>query len=87
MTGTGRLSGAPRRHKLCLVAVLLILASMLWPGYLPALRIEPYVLGLPFAYAWIVGCIVAAFIVLLVTYRADRHAAAEQPADSGNRAR
>jgi hypothetical protein len=48
---------------------------MLWPAYLPALRMEPYILGLPFAYAWIVGCIAAAFIVLLLTYRADRRTA------------
>ncbi|HSC47999.1 MAG TPA: DUF3311 domain-containing protein [Gammaproteobacteria bacterium] len=87
MTRTGRLTGAPLRHKLCLAAILSILAGMLWPGYLPALRVEPYVLGLPFAYAWIVGCIAAAFIVLLVTYRADRHAAAKQSDDSSRRAR
>ena len=86
MSGAARPSGAPLRHRLCLTAVLLILACMLWPGYLPALRVDPYVLGLPFAYAWIVGCIVAAFIVLLLTYRADRRAVTRQTGNQDPRA-
>jgi len=86
VSAAARPSGAPLRHKLCLAAILLILACMLWPGYLPALRVEPYVLGLPFAYAWIVGCIVTAFIVLLLTYRADRRAATRLTGVQGHRA-
>jgi hypothetical protein len=65
---TGR---APGRHKLLLGVVLLALAASIWPGYLPGDRIEPYVLGLPFSLVWPVVAIVAVFIALLLTFRAD----------------
>ena len=67
------MSGA-RRHKLLLAVVLLALAGSIWPGYLLDDRIEPYVLGLPFSLVWLVLCIVAVFIALLLTFRADMRA-------------
>ena len=72
MKRTGR---APLRHKLLLAVVLLALGLCIWPGYLPAARIEPYLFGLPFGLAWIVLCLAAVFAALLLTFRADMRAA------------
>lgn len=60
-----------RRHRLFLSVVVLALAASIWPGYLPASRVEPYLFGLPFALAWLVLCIAAVFLALWLTYRAD----------------
>lgn len=68
MKGTGR---APLRHRLFLGAVLLALAATIWPGYLPGARVEPYVFGLPAGLAWLVLCIAAVSVTLLLTFRAD----------------
>lgn len=65
------MSGVPRRHKLLLGTVLIALAASIWPGYLLGDRIEPYLLGLPFALVWLVASIVVVFIALLLTFRAD----------------
>ena len=70
-----RTGGVPRRHKLFLGLVLLLLGLCIWPGYLPAARIEPYLFGLPFGLAWIVLCLLAVFAVLVLTFRADMRAA------------
>lgn len=41
--------------------------ALVWPGYaLLADRIEPYVLGLPIAFAWTVGWMLASFLGLCV---------------------
>ncbi|TDJ79746.1 MAG: hypothetical protein E2O39_00385 [Planctomycetota bacterium] len=41
--------------------------ALVWPGYaLAGDRIEPFVLGLPFAFAWTIGWVLAAFLGLLV---------------------
>ena len=68
MRKTGR---APRRHRILLGIVLLALAASVWPGYLLGARIEPYLLGLPFSLVWLVLCITAVFVALLLTFRAD----------------
>ena len=45
---------------------LLLLASLIWPVYAWAgERIEPRILGLPFAFAWNVMAVVASFFALL----------------------
>ncbi|HEY1991044.1 MAG TPA: hypothetical protein VGH71_01185 [Gammaproteobacteria bacterium] len=71
MSQSGR---APRRHRLLLGIVLLALVASVWPGYLLGARISPYVLGLPFSLVWPVLCIVAVFVALLLTFRADMRA-------------
>ena len=77
-------SGAvPRRHKLFLTLVLLLLGLCIWPGYLPAARIQPYLFGLPFGLAWIVLCLLAVFAVLVLTFRADMRAE-ERGRDGGH---
>lgn len=51
-------------------------AAML--GGIPfANRVEPYVFGLPFLMAWILGCVVLTSAVMAVVYRMDRR----RPAD------
>jgi drug/metabolite transporter (DMT)-like permease len=67
-------SGAPRRHKLLLGVILLLLAATIWPGYLVGARIEPYLLGLPFSLMWLALCIAVVFVALLLTFRADMRA-------------
>lgn len=47
--------------------------ALVWPGYaLVGDRIEPFVLGLPFAFAWTVGWVLASFLGLLVYHRLAR---------------
>ena len=50
----------------CLVA----LSAVVWPVY-PAIgnRIEPFVMGLPFSLAWIVGWVAATFVALVLYER------------------
>jgi len=49
------------------VYVLLCLSMLTWPGYARfGNSIEPYVLGLPFSLAWIVGWILLTLAVLTV---------------------
>lgn len=74
-----RAGGPPLRHKLLLAVVLLALGLCIWPGYLPAARIEPYLFGLPFGLAWIVLCLVLVFAALVLTFRADMRATGEKP--------
>ncbi len=51
---------------LVLYAILCALA-LTWPGLslLGAGRAEPYVLGLPFCFAWNVGWVICTFLVLV----------------------
>lgn len=65
---------APLRHRLLLGLVLAALAATCWPLYLPGARMAPYIFGLPFALAWLVGIIVIVFLGLLATFRADMRA-------------
>jgi hypothetical protein len=67
----------PRRHKLLLGVILLMLAASIWPGYLLGARIEPYIFGLPFSLMWLVLCIAVVFVALLLTFRADMSARKE----------
>ena len=55
------------RHGLFALYTLLCLGAMTWPGYAwLGNSIEPYVLGLPFSLAWVVGWVLVTFVVLLV---------------------
>jgi hypothetical protein len=77
---SNRRTGVPLRHKLLLAVVLLALALCVWPGYLLAARIEPYIFGLPFSLAWIVLCLILVFTALALTFRADmRKALGKRP--------
>jgi hypothetical protein len=43
-----------------------------WPGLVPFARIRPFVLGLPFAMAWIAAWIAGSVVVLYLLDRVER---------------
>ena len=46
--------------------MLCCLAAIIWPGYdWLGNRIEPYVFGLPFSLAWVVGWVLLSFVALV----------------------
>jgi hypothetical protein len=57
-------------HVLFAAYCVATLLAVTWPVY-PRLgnRIEPLVLGLPYSLAWLVGWVVATFVVLVVYER------------------
>jgi len=63
------------RNGLLLLYVALCGAALVWPGYAWfGNRIEPFVLGLPFSLAWVVGWVVLTFGVLVVYHLTDGEA-------------
>ncbi len=55
------------RHGIFALHVTICVSAQIWPAYAwLGARVEPYVLGLPFALAWNVGWILAMFAGLLV---------------------
>lgn len=58
---------------LAFVAVLTITGlALVWPIYPFFASIEPYVLGFPLSFAWVVLWLVVAFVALVLLYRTDR---------------
>ncbi len=58
------------RHSLFAVYALCCVAAITWPGYAwLGNRIEPFVLGLPFSLAWIMGWVLLS-LAALVAYHA-----------------
>ena len=50
--------------------VTLCAAALTWPGYAWfGNRIEPFVLGVPFSFAWVIGWVLLTFVVLILFYR------------------
>jgi hypothetical protein len=45
--------------------------ALIWPVYPFAADLRPYVLGLPFSFAWVVGWLVVMFGALVLLYRTD----------------
>jgi len=58
----------PRARDVALGAVVVVCAlSLIWPVYeWLGGSIEPYVLGLPWSFAWVVGQVVLSFVALAV---------------------
>lgn len=54
-----------------LVTVSLAGLAVLWPVYPLADSLQPFVLGLPFSFAWIVGWLGIVFVALVLFYRMD----------------
>jgi hypothetical protein len=55
------------RHGLFGIYVAVCVTMICWPGYAwLGNSIEPYVLGLPFSLAWVVGWVLLTFLVLVV---------------------
>jgi beta-lactamase regulating signal transducer with metallopeptidase domain len=64
---------------------LAALPTVLMLGGAPfANRVEPYVFGLPFLLAWIVGCVLLTSVLLAVVRRLDRRAEQARGAARGN---
>ena len=66
--------GRPRLRDLLFgLYALICVSALIWPGYAwLGNRIEPYVLGLPFSLAWIVGWVMLSLVALVLYHRADR---------------
>jgi hypothetical protein len=45
--------------------------ALIWPIYPLAGHIRPYVLGLPFSFAWVVGWLVVMFVTLALLFRTE----------------
>jgi len=45
--------------------------ALIWPIYPFAGSIRPYVLGLPFSFAWVVGWLLVMFAALVLLYRTE----------------
>jgi hypothetical protein len=45
--------------------------AVTWPGLLPFNRVRPFVLGLPFSFAWVALWIVLGFLVFLTVDRTE----------------
>lgn len=79
--------GAARRHRIAFVAIFLTVAALLtWPLYPELARLEPFVLGMPFGFAWVVGCLIIMFAGLVWLYRADRRSGARDRTEASSRA-
>lgn len=44
---------------------VVVFLALIWPLYVPAARVRPLVLGMPFSLFWIAVLLVASFVVLL----------------------
>lgn len=64
---SGRPPAGRLRNLLFALYVVTCTAALIWPGYAwLGNRIEPWVLGLPFSLAWVVGWVLLTFCVLVV---------------------
>jgi len=54
-----------RRWRISVIGVVVAAGlALIWPVYSWADAIEPYVLGLPFSLAWVVGWLLAVFVAM-----------------------
>ncbi len=58
------------RNALFAIYVFLCAGALTWPGYAWfGNRIEPFILGLPFSLAWVIGWVLLTFGVLVAYHR------------------
>lgn len=50
----------------------LMIVSVTWPGMLPFARTRPFILGLPFSFAWVSAWVLGSVFVLLAVDRVER---------------
>jgi len=75
---TRRTDARSRGSVRAVVGVVLAAAlALVWPVYPLVPAIEPYVLGLPFSFAWVVGWLGVVFAALLHLYRTEERTDAE----------
>lgn len=62
-----------RRAPLLSLLVVTVISglALIWPVYPFAGSIRPYVLGLPFSFAWVVSWLVVMFVALVLFYHTD----------------
>jgi len=61
------------RDLLFALYALCCLFALTWPGYdWLGNRIRPFVLGLPFSLAWVMGWVCASFVALVAYHASDR---------------
>jgi len=67
------LQNKSRRTSLLVFLTVSLVAglALVWPVYPFAGSIRPYVFGLPFSFAWVVGWLVVMFTALVLLYRTD----------------
>jgi len=58
----------PRRLRLWYLFFGVTFLGYIWPGVTLANRIEPYILGFPFLFAWFIGLVLVQFAGLLVIH-------------------
>lgn len=64
------------------VAVVVIAGlALIWPIYSAVPPLRPYVLGLPFSFAWVVAWLLVVFGALVALYRVDEHDSASDEND------
>lgn len=70
-----------RRGPLLVFVTVVVIAglALLWPVYPFAGNIRPYVLGLPFSFAWVVGWLVVVFVALVLLYRSEETGGSSSP--------
>ena len=62
------------RNALFGLYALTCLGAMTWPGYATfGNSIEPYVLGLPFSFVWVIGWVLATFVVLVIYHNSGKN--------------
>lgn len=66
-------AGAPvqRRTVAVVITVLVVGLALIWPFYPLVPAVEPYLLGLPFSFAWVIGSMTVVFGALALLYRAE----------------
>jgi len=74
------------RNLLFGVYVVLCLGAVCWPGYAWfGSSITPYVLGLPFSLAWVVGWVLLTFVLLSVYHATGEREAGRTPGNDSAR--
>lgn len=68
------LQDAPARRRRTFAFMVVVAGAglaLIWPVYPSVAGVRPYVLGLPFSLAWVVGWLVVVFVALVLLYRAE----------------
>lgn len=66
------LSAKQRGRRILFLAILAITTlALVWPVYPQVATIRPFILGLPFSFAWVVGWLVVMFVALIWLYRSE----------------
>ena len=61
-----------RRRVLAFVSVVALAGvALIWPVYPMVSGIRPYIFGLPFSLAWVVGWLLVVFLALVALYRSE----------------